>query len=344
MLGNYSYNEIFRKTVVAFGTLFNNIELRRSNETMKVPLAYGPKAKFLARLDQTPDPTNKRLQITLPRISFEINGIEYDASRKVSPTQKVKVPKDPDGNYNVYMPVPYTLSFELAIISKTQEDGLQILEQILPNFQPHFNLSIKLLPTMNEIKDVPVILNQIQYEDSYEGNFAQRRAIIYSLQFSVKTYLYGPTREAKIIKSAQVDYYAETNVNTAPRVQRYRVVPTATENLTGTALTTLSAAMSDTTEKMTVASASGLSIGSEFAIGSETFRVTKIDGNQLNVLRGRYSTIPVEHAANAEIQLIDSADDALLDSDDDFGFGETSSFFVDNKKYNPTSGQDEDIV
>ena len=343
MLGTYSYNEIFRKTVVAFGTLFNNIELRRSNEVMKVPLAYGPKQKFLARLDQTPDPTNKRLQITLPRISFEINGISYDATRKVSPTQKVKVPKDGDGNYNIYMPVPYTLSFELAIISKTQEDGMQILEQILPFFQPHYNLSVKLLPTMNEIKDVPVILNQINYEDSYEGNFANRRAIIYTLQFSVKTYLYGPTREAKIIKTAQVDYYAETNVNTAPRVQRYSVVPTATQNLTGTALTTLSSAMDDSTSVAVVADATGLSIGDEFQIDSETFRVEKIDGNQVSVLRGRYTTDLVAHAASAEVHLIDSADAALLDADDDFGFGETASFFTDMKKYNPTSGNDEDL-
>jgi len=343
MLGTYSYNEIFRKTVVAFGTLFNNIELRRSNETMKVPLAYGPKQKFLARLDQTPDPTNKRLQITLPRISFEINGISYDSTRKVSPTQKVKVPKDADGNYNIFMPVPYTLNFELAIISKTQEDGLQILEQILPNFQPHYNLSVKLLPSFNEIKDVPVVLQQIQYEDSYEGNFAQRRAIIYTLQFSVKTYLYGPTREAKIIKTAQVDYYADTNVNTAPRVQRYRVVPTATQNLTGTALTTLSAAMDDSTNVVVVADATGLSIGDEFQIDSETFRVENINDNEVSVLRGRYTTDLVAHAANAEVHLIDTADAALLDSDDDFGFGETASFFTDNKKYNPISGSDEDI-
>ena len=343
MLGTYSYNEIFRKTVVAFGTLFNNIELRRSNETMKVPLAYGPKQKFLARLDQTPDPTNKRLQITLPRISFEINGISYDSTRKVSPTQKVKVPKDADGNYNIFMPVPYTLNFELAIISKTQEDGLQILEQILPNFQPHDNLSVKLLPSFNEIKDVPVVLQQIQYEDSYEGNFAQRRAIIYTLQFSVKTYLYGPTREAKIIKTAQVDYYADTNVNTAPRVQRYRVVPTATQNLTGTALTTLSAAMDDSTNVVVVADATGLSIGDEFQIDAETFRVENVNGNEVSVLRGRYTTDLVAHAANAEVHLIDTADAALLDSDDDFGFGETASFFTDNKKYNPISGSDEDI-
>ena len=127
MLGTYSYNEIFRKTIVAFGTLFNNIELRRSDEVMKVPLAYGPKAKFLARLDQVPDPTNKRVQITLPRISFEINGVTYDSSRKVSPTQKIKVAKDADNNKNVFMPVPYNLGIELAIISKNQEDGLQII-------------------------------------------------------------------------------------------------------------------------------------------------------------------------------------------------------------------------
>ena len=343
MLGTYSYHEIFRKTVVAFGTLFNNIEIRRQDEVMKVPLAYGPKQKFLARLDQTPDPTNKRLQITLPRISFEISGINYDSTRKVSPTQKIRVAKDGSKDYNVFMPVPYSLSFELAIISKTQEDGMQILEQILPNFQPHYNLSVKLLTSMNEIKDVPIVLNSIQYQDDYEGDFARRRAIIYTLSFTVKTYLYGPVKESAVIKSAQVDMYAEMDVNTAPRVQRYRVIPTATENLTGTALTTLSAAMNDSTNVVVVADATGLSIGDEFQIDSETFRVENVDGNNVSVLRGRYTTDLVAHAAGADVHLIDSADDALIDADDDFGFGETSSFFTDVKKYNPISGQDEDI-
>ena len=224
MLGTYSYNEIFRKTVVAFGTLFNNIELRRSDEVMKVPLAYGPKAKFLARLDQVPDPTNKRVQITLPRISFEINGITYDSSRKVSPTQKIAIPTSNTKNKNVFMPVPYNLGFELAIISKNQEDGLQILEQILPYFQPHYNLSVKLLPSMNEVKDVPVVLQNIDYEDDYEGDFSTRRAIIYTLQFSVKTYLYGPVTEPKVIKKAIVDYSTSAKV-TAPREVRYTVQP-----------------------------------------------------------------------------------------------------------------------
>ena len=163
MLGTYSYHEIFRKTIVAFGTMFNNIEIRRQDEVMKVPLAYGPKQKFLARLDQNPDPTNKRVQITLPRLSFEISGVSYDSSRKVSPTQKIKFKKDTTDNKNAFMPVPYNINFELAVISKNQDDGLQIVEQILPYFQPHYNLSVKLAPQIGETKDVPVVLQDIQY-------------------------------------------------------------------------------------------------------------------------------------------------------------------------------------
>jgi len=192
---------------------------------MKVPLAYGPKQKFLARLDQNPDPTNKRVQITVPRISFEINGIQYDSSRKVSPTQKIKFAKDTDENKNVYMPVPYNLSFELAIISKNQEDGLQILEQILPFFQPHFNLTVKLLPDVNEIKDVPVTLTSVDYEDEYEGDFSSRRAIIYTLQFTAKTYLYGPITDAKTTKKVITDMYTDTNTSSAPREVRYTIQP-----------------------------------------------------------------------------------------------------------------------
>ena len=225
MLGTYSYHEIFRRSVVAFGTLFNNIELRRSDEVMKVPLAYGPKAKFLARLDQVPDPTNKRVQITLPRISFEINGLEYDSTRKVSPTQKVRIASTSEKNKNMFMPVPYNLSFEMGIISKNQEDALQIVEQILPFFQPHYNLSIKLVPTMNETRDVPIVLTNVEYEDIYEGEFAVRRAITYTLQFTMKTYLYGPVTESKVIKKTITDMYTDVNTTSAPREVRYTIQP-----------------------------------------------------------------------------------------------------------------------
>ena len=225
MLGTYSYHEIFRRSVVAFGTLFNNIELRRSDEVMKVPLAYGPKAKFLARLDQVPDPTNKRVQITLPRISFEINGLEYDSTRKVSPTQKVRIASTSEKNKNMFMPVPYNLSFEMGIISKNQEDALQIVEQILPYFQPHYNLSIKLVPSMNETRDVPIVLTNVEYEDIYEGEFAIRRAITYTLQFTMKTYLYGPVTESKVIKKTITDMYTDVNTTSAPREVRYTIQP-----------------------------------------------------------------------------------------------------------------------
>ena len=225
MLGTYTYHEIFRRSVVAFGTLFNNIELRRNDEVMKVPLAYGPKAKFLARLDQVPDPTNKRVQLTLPRISFEINGLEYDSSRKVSPTQKIKIANTADKNKSMFMPVPYNLSFEMGIISKNQDDSLQIVEQILPYFQPHYNLSVKLVPSMNETRDVPIVLTNVEYEDIYEGEFAIRRAITYTLQFTMKTYLYGPVRDEKVIKKVITDMYTSTNTTSAPREVRYTIQP-----------------------------------------------------------------------------------------------------------------------
>tara|TARA_B100001939_G_scaffold178851_1_gene154167 strand:- start:2386 stop:3414 length:1029 start_codon:yes stop_codon:yes gene_type:complete len=342
MLGTYSYHEIFRKTVVAFGTLFNNIELRRSDEVMKVPLAYGPKAKFLARLDQVPDPTNKRVQITLPRISFEINGITYDSSRKVSPTQKIAIPTSNTKNKNVFMPVPYNLGFELAIISKNQEDGLQILEQILPYFQPHYNLSVKLLPSMNEVKDVPVVLQNIDYEDDYEGDFSTRRAIIYTLQFSVKTYLYGPVTEPKVIKKAIVDYSTSAKV-TAPREVRYQVTPTSLQDRDGVVVTTLSSATDADDNLIAVADASGINKFDSIYIDTELFRVSKKSGNNLTVVRAYEGTTAAAHANGANVFLVNDADDALLDSEDDFGFGELTSEFTDIKKRNPVSGADEAI-
>tara|TARA_R100000479_G_scaffold167893_1_gene108533 strand:+ start:362 stop:1390 length:1029 start_codon:yes stop_codon:yes gene_type:complete len=342
MLGTYSYHEIFRKTVVAFGTLFNNIELRRNDEVMKVPLAYGPKAKFLARLDQVPDPTNKRVQITLPRISFEINGITYDSSRKVSPTQKIAIPTSNTKNKNVFMPVPYNLGFELAIISKNQEDGLQILEQILPYFQPHYNLSVKLLPSMNEVKDVPVVLQNIDYEDDYEGDFSTRRAIIYTLQFSVKTYLYGPVTEPKVIKKAIVDYSTSAKV-TAPREVRYQVTPTSLQDRDGVVVTTLSSATDADDNLIAVADASGINKFDSIYIGTELIRVSKKSGNNLTVVRAYEGTTAAAHANGANVFLVNDADDALLDSEDDFGFGELTSEFTDIKKRNPVSGADEAI-
>jgi hypothetical protein len=227
MLGTYFYHEIFKKTIVGFGTLFNNIQLKRSSndgtnvEVMKVPLAYGPAEKFLARLRQDPDPTNKKVQITLPRISFELSGITYDPSRKVAPTQIIR--KD---NNQAFIPVPYNLSFELNIIAKNQDDSLQILEQILPFFQPSFNISLQLAPYIEDSKDVPIVLENVSYQDEYEGGLDQKRIIIYSLKFEAKTYLYGPVKESSgVIKKVIADSYSSLDTVNAPRVQRYSVEP-----------------------------------------------------------------------------------------------------------------------
>tara|TARA_B100000530_G_C15892529_1_gene462016 strand:+ start:307 stop:1104 length:798 start_codon:yes stop_codon:yes gene_type:complete len=231
MLGTYSYNEIFRKTVIAFGTLFNNIEIKRTEgsrtEVMKVPLAYGPKDKFLARLKQVGDLTTKdAVQITLPRISFEISGFAYDATRKVSPTQVIRYTGSDSKTRKSFMPVPYNVDFELAIMAKNQDDGLQILEQILPFFQPMFNITLNLQEAIGETKDFPVTLNSVVYEDDYEGDYTTRRTLIYTLSFSAKTYVYGPVSDVtdKLIKKAIVDTAADSK-RTAAREMRYTVQP-----------------------------------------------------------------------------------------------------------------------
>jgi len=236
MLGNYFYHEITRKTVIAFGTLFNDIHVRHQDQAgndisdIKVPVAYGPKQKFLARVTQQAD-LNKATQITLPRMSFEISNISYDATRKAGITQTFKAADNTDGNKlkKVFMPVPYNLGFELNILVKLQDDGLQILEQILPFFQPGFTLSIDLVKSIGEKRDVPMILNSISQQDDYEGDFSTRRALIYTLSFTAKTFMFGHIAKTPegLIRKVQVDYYSDTNTRTAKREQRYTVVPKA---------------------------------------------------------------------------------------------------------------------
>lgn len=231
MLGTYFYHEIIRKTIISFGTIFNQIHIVHkdgNNENisqMRVPLAYGPTQKFLARIQQQPD-LNKPVQITLPRMSFEMNSIEYDSSRKTSVTQSFKA-FDGQNLKKVYLPVPYNIGFELNILTKLNDDALQIIEQILPYFQPSFNLSIDLIDSIGEKRDVPITLNNISFQDDYEGDFSTRRALIYTLQFTAKTYLFGPISDSTegLIRKVQVDMYSNTNINTAKREVRYTVVP-----------------------------------------------------------------------------------------------------------------------
>ena len=220
MLGTQFYNQAVRKTVISFGTLFNNIELKKTVngqvlETEKVPLAYGPKQKFLYRL-QGNATDGRKVAITLPRIYFEMTGIDYDASRKTPATQKYKTVINDNGNEvrTQYVPVPYNISFEVGILCKSQDDGLQILEQILPFFQPSFSMSLKFIPDMDEVRDVAVVLNSVDFDDDWEDDFSTRRSITYTMQFTAKSYIYGPYSKADVIrKSRIIETIGDTNVN-----------------------------------------------------------------------------------------------------------------------------------
>ncbi|MDP7365670.1 MAG: tail sheath stabilizer and completion protein [Candidatus Pacebacteria bacterium] len=232
MLGNTFYHETLRKCVVGFGTLFNDIHITRKDssgnvtQSMKIPLAYGAKQKFLTRLREDPNIT-KTVAITLPRIGFEIGSITYDGSRKLNKIQKVKKAGTAGNKVDTqYMPVPYNIDFELYAMSKNSDDALQIVEQILPYFQPDYTITINDIVQMSSKRDVPIILNGISYEDNYEGDFTERRAIIYTLTFTAKCYLYGPVISGQVVTKVQVDQYTDSASAAPKREQRLTVTPT----------------------------------------------------------------------------------------------------------------------
>ena len=236
MLGTRFYNQGFRKLIIAFGQIFNNVVIQRTNSTggvtarIKVPLAYAPKEKFLVRLDQQANLESREFATTLPRMGFEITGLSYDSSRKLTRVQKYsKVKSGEDGkklNYN-YSPVPYNISMNLYVFTATAEDGLQIIEQILPFFQPDYTVTVNVVPDLGIKRDIPIILGNIGYEDTYDGSFTQRRAVIYTLSFTAKTYLFGPMNNQSVIKETQADIYSDTDT-TSKREERIVVVPDPT--------------------------------------------------------------------------------------------------------------------
>lgn len=221
MFGNRFYNQTTRRYVSMFGTLFNDIVIyRRDNDdniqqTIKVPIAYGPMQKFLAKLEQDPNLTAPAM--LLPRMSFEIVGMNYDGERKLTSSfrNSVAIPGD-NGSYKTALsPTPYNLEFELAIMTKYTEDGTKILEQILPFFKPEFTPSVKLLDDLEYYLDVPVVLNSITTEDTYEGSFEERRALIWTLSFTVKGWYFGPATDKKVIKFSTVNSYGSLTANDA---------------------------------------------------------------------------------------------------------------------------------
>ena len=229
MLGQYYYHEILRKTIISFGTIFNDIHIRhrdgagKETSDMRVPLAYGPMQKFLARLEQQPD-LNRAVQITLPRMSFETTNIAYDATRKGGITQTFKA-SDGSKLRKVFMPVPYNVGFELNILVKLNDDALQIVEQILPTFNPQYTITIKPFatefPTFKE--DIPIIINGVGFSDDFEGTLEQRRTIIYTLDFEMKVCFYGAINTADIIRTGTTNIFLQKEGTADSDVQLERI-------------------------------------------------------------------------------------------------------------------------
>lgn len=223
MISTPFYHSLFKKYVVIFGTLFNNIYIERKNadgtleQTFKIPIAYGPREKFLARVEDNPDAA-ALTAIKLPRMSFEVTDISYAPDRKLQTLNKLASKKNING-VNVYSkvfnPVPYNIGFRLDIMTKTMEDGLRIVEQILPYFTPEWTVSAKLLgDDFDNVTDIPLVMNSVSIDDSYAADFTIRRVLTFTLTFTMKCYFYGPVTESKLIKIADVRIYPDTTANT----------------------------------------------------------------------------------------------------------------------------------
>ena len=346
MLGTYFYHEILRKTVIGFGTLFNNINIRHKDASgtnfsvLKVPLAYGPMQKFLARIQQQPD-LDRETAITLPRLSFEMQGIQYDPTRKTGIAQTF-LTKNGTNAKRVYMPVPYNVGFELSVMAKLSDDALQILEQILPYFQPSFNITVNLISSIGEKKDIPIVLESINYSDQYEGGFESRRTIVYTLSFVAKTYLFGPVAENPegLIKKVDVDYYTSTNTKTARRSIRYSATPTAKKNYDDDTATVVDGAISEKVTTFKVSATTDLAANQRIIIDTEIMFIRSISGQNITVYRAYDNTIAAKHEHNAAIGVLSAVDNASIEFGDDFGFDEMSSFFSDGKDFSPSQGID----
>ena len=240
MFGQHFYHKQIRNTVIAFGTIFNNINIRRLDssgnplQNIRVPLSYSPREKFLARLEQQADLTgdDSSVAITLPRMSFDITGYSYDPARKLNKNQKlsnVKTTGDTTKLNTQFSPVPYNVSISLNVFTSNSDDGLQIIEQILPYFQPDYTVTMfENKEFMDSKRDIPFILNSVDYDDTYTGSLTTNRRIIYTLSFTAKIYLYGPISTSSIIKKVSADLYTDLQGKNPSRNERVTVTPNPT--------------------------------------------------------------------------------------------------------------------
>jgi len=236
---NHFYNATTRKYVALFGTIFNKIRITRDRnsgeqvQSIVVPIAYGPFQKFLARITQDPN-LDAPSAITLPRMSFEITNMVYDGTRKIASKQKMlkNLGETEDQKLYVWSAAPYNIDFSLYIMTKYSEDATKIVEQIIPFFRPEWTATVKLIDDLDPI-DIPIVLNGITNEELYEGSFEERRSVLWTLNFTMKAWYFGPEREKKIIKFVDVDMWDDVDSSKSP-VEGVNVYPGLTANGTPT--------------------------------------------------------------------------------------------------------------
>lgn len=207
------YHGIIKKIITVFGGIFSSIYIDRKEgdsvtgdtiQRLHIPLAYACKEKYIVRIDSDPNLTN-HTYISLPRISFEITSYYYDPTRKLNKTNKITCGSGDGSMSYVYAPVPYNIDIALYILTKNQEDAMQILEQILPTFNPEYIIRMSIVPDMNIIQDMPIVLNTVEVDDQYEGDFQTRRFVIHTLRFTVKASLFGGKSSQGIIEHVRVN-------------------------------------------------------------------------------------------------------------------------------------------
>jgi hypothetical protein len=230
MLDQRFYWGTIRKAIVAFGNMFNNINVERRDadgniiQILKVPLSYSGKSKALARIQQRPNVDDRQVQIIVPRIAFEMTTLNYDYNRKISPVQQSRAVNATTTTLDSqYAPTPYNINVQLYVYVKNQDDGLQIIEQILPYFNPDYNLTMKSIPQLNIKNDLPIILDSVSFEDNYDGDFEDRRTIIWTLSFTMKLNFYGPVNKQGIIKKVVASTF--NNVNLSERINVITTTP-----------------------------------------------------------------------------------------------------------------------
>lgn len=219
------YHQHVKKAITVFGLIFTNININRvdgsnvTQQVIRVPLSYSTKQKFLSRIALISDADDRgEVAITLPRMGFEIQGFEFDPARKISPVQKNKAVIDGQSNTGVsrsFVSTPWNMSLSLYIFAKHQEDGLQIVEQIMPFFNPDFNITVKELPELGITRDINIKLDSVDYDDNYEGEFAVRQSIIWTLNFTMKLNFYGYVSNQNIIRTAIANAYATPDTLTS---------------------------------------------------------------------------------------------------------------------------------